>query len=99
MSVDRLAVSYDYLSQKGVKICDLETVFGIVLKRIRTELNLSQEELAFSSNLDRTYISLLERGKRQPSLSTIFALSNALNIKPSQLVDEVEKEFDRNSKA
>ncbi|WP_226603243.1 helix-turn-helix domain-containing protein [Bacillus cereus] len=44
---------------------------------------MSQEELAFNSVLDRTYISLLERGKRKPTISTLFSLASALNIPPS----------------
>jgi transcriptional regulator with XRE-family HTH domain len=43
---------------------NIEACFGRHLRKIREEKRLSQEELAFRSNLDRTYISLLERGKR-----------------------------------
>ncbi|PGR66386.1 helix-turn-helix domain-containing protein [Bacillus cereus] len=50
---------------------------------------MSQEKLSFNSGLDRTYISLLERGKRKPTINTVFALANALNIKPSQLIEEL----------
>lgn len=70
---------------------DIETAFGKVLRRIRKEQNLSQEKLAFMSGLDRTYISLLERGKRNASLATLFALGVPLKIKPSILIEETEK--------
>ncbi|MBC2682700.1 helix-turn-helix transcriptional regulator [Bacillus toyonensis] len=53
---------------------------------------MSQEKLSFNSGLDRTYISLLERGKRKPTINTVFALANALNIKPSQLIEELENQ-------
>ena len=52
---------------------------------------MSQEALAESSNLDRTFVSMLERGLRQPSLETIWSLSNALEISPSGLVKLVEE--------
>ncbi|WP_147535630.1 helix-turn-helix domain-containing protein [Bacillus marasmi] len=68
-----------------------EEAFGIVLKKYRNKQSLSQEKLAINCELDRTYISLLERGKRNPSLGNIFKLANELDIKPSQLIVEVEK--------
>ncbi|WP_416381016.1 helix-turn-helix domain-containing protein [Hymenobacter sp. GOD-10R] len=64
--------------------------FGVVVREARNEQRLSQEELAFESNLDRTFISLLETGKKQPSLLTIFQLATALRISPSDLLKRVE---------
>ena len=57
---------------------------------MRETNKLSQEKLAEFCNLDRTYISLLERGKRQPTITTIFKLAKALNISPSALIEKVE---------
>jgi len=68
----------------------IKNKFGEVLRELRTAQNLSQEKLALNSGLDRTYISMLERGKRQPSLTTIFALSNTLKTLPSNMVKLVE---------
>lgn len=51
-------------------------------------MGLSQEGLAFDSGLDRTYISSLERGKRNVSLINIQKLANALGIKASNLLEE-----------
>jgi transcriptional regulator with XRE-family HTH domain len=51
---------------------------------------LTQENLALESNLSRAYISDIEMGKKDPSLFTIFKLANALRLKPSVLIDEVE---------
>jgi transcriptional regulator with XRE-family HTH domain len=72
---------------------NLELSFAKVLKSLRIAKKLSQEELAFRSNLDRTYISMLERSVYQPTLSTIFALSKALNTTPSELFKLVENEY------
>ncbi|WP_319229681.1 helix-turn-helix transcriptional regulator [Draconibacterium orientale] len=71
----------------------LSQVFGKVLRDLRIDAGLSQEKLAEIADLDRTYISLLERGLRQPSLSTVFALAQALKIKPHQLIKDVEEEL------
>lgn len=69
----------------------LRQIFGNVLREYRKQANLSQEKLAELADLDTTYISLLERGLRQPSLITIFNLAKALNVKPHQLIETVEK--------
>ncbi len=67
----------------------LEKAFGGVLRELRKKKELSQESLALESGLDRTFISLLERGLRQPSLSTIFTISSALGIAPHDMVKKV----------
>lgn len=69
------------------------SVFGKVLRKLRESQSLSQEKLAEYCDLDRTYISLLERGLRQPTISTIFKIADALNITPSELVKKVEMEL------
>lgn len=70
-----------------------EEIFGQVLKTIRKKQKMSQEKLAFQSNLDRTYISMLERGVHQPTLNTLLSLAEALNMKASELVEIVEGEI------
>jgi transcriptional regulator with XRE-family HTH domain len=69
-------------------------IFGQVLRELREERKISQEKLAEYCDLDRTFISLLERGQRQPSLSTIFKLSEALKIKPSKFLEMIELRLD-----
>ncbi|AIQ64872.1 XRE family transcriptional regulator [Paenibacillus stellifer] len=71
-----------------------EEVFGEVLRTIRKKQKMSQEKLAFQSNLDRTYISMLERGVHQPTQNSLLALAKALNMKASELVELVEEKID-----
>lgn len=59
--------------------------FGLHLKSIRIDKGLSQEKLALIANLDRTYISGIERGVRNISLANILKLANALEVSPSEL--------------
>jgi DNA-binding XRE family transcriptional regulator len=66
--------------------------FGRVLKSLRNAKGISQEKLAELSGLDRSYVSLLERGLRQPSLETLFLIGSALDISPSEIVGRVEKD-------
>jgi len=68
-------------------------IFRQVLRELRENENISQEKLAEYCDLDRTYISLLERGLRQPTITTLFKLSKALNIKPSRLVEKVQEQY------
>ena len=68
----------------------IEKFFGQVLQQIRKERGLSQEELGFESGYHRTYISQLERGKKSPSLQTIFKLAKALKVEPSEIVEHIQ---------
>ena len=65
-------------------------IFGKVLRELREAKNISQEKLAEYCELDRTYISLLERGLRQPTITTLFKVAKALDIAPSKLIEKVE---------
>ena len=64
----------------------IQKTFGEVLREVRVGRGLSQQELALQSELDRTYISLLERGLRQPTLTTLIVLASTLDIDPAELV-------------
>lgn len=70
----------------------IQCAFGLVLRRARKEAKLSQEDLALASGLDRTFISLLERGLRQPTLTTLFAIATSLGAEPHALVRQTEGE-------
>jgi transcriptional regulator with XRE-family HTH domain len=59
--------------------------FGLHIKKLRISKKLTQEELAFSASLDRTYISGIERGKRNVSFINILKLASALDVHPNQL--------------
>ena len=64
----------------------VEISFGQILRKLRESAALSQEQLAFRSGHHRTYISLLERGLRSPSLQAIVKISAALEISPDEIV-------------
>jgi transcriptional regulator with XRE-family HTH domain len=61
--------------------------FGKNLRKARLNSGLTQEKLALALEFDRTYIGLLERGKRNPSLVTIYKIANFLEIEISQLLE------------
>lgn len=64
----------------------IHRAFGRVLREYRLKSKLSQEDLALEAGIDRTFVSLLERGKRQPTLETLFRLAKVLGVSPATLV-------------
>lgn len=69
--------------------------FGFRVKFFRTNLKLSQDELAEKADLHRTYVGAVERGERNICLNNIFKLADALGVPPKNLFDEnidLEKE-------
>lgn len=66
--------------------------FGLVLRGLRKERGLSQEALALEAGIQRNYVSLIERGVNQPTITIVFKLAAALAMKPSQVIDLVEAE-------
>jgi transcriptional regulator with XRE-family HTH domain len=60
---------------------------GQNLRRLRREKGWSQEQFAFEAGLHRTYVSDLERGARNPTITVIEKLAAALGIAPSRLLE------------
>jgi len=69
----------------------LNQAFGKYLREVRRAANLSQEALAAKSRLHPTYISLLERGRRSPSLASIVCLAESLGLRAYELVKGAEE--------
>jgi transcriptional regulator with XRE-family HTH domain len=65
------------------------TRFGLRLRALREKAGLSQEELAERAQVHRTYLSGIERGRRNPSLINLLRIAKALNLSISVLFEEV----------
>jgi XRE family transcriptional regulator, regulator of sulfur utilization len=65
-------------------------IFGAIVRKRRTEQGLSQESLANLAGLHRTYISMLERGIRNPSLTVILQIAEALDTRAATLMADLE---------
>jgi transcriptional regulator with XRE-family HTH domain len=70
---------------------DSKELLGRNVVRLRKACGLSQEELAAKSGLHRTYISGIERGRRNISVDNLFALAEALGVEPSELVSKTSR--------
>lgn len=69
------------------------SAFGLALRERRAEVGISQEELCFESDVDRTYLSEIERGFRNPTLKVLWKLAAALKMKPSKLIALTESKM------
>ena len=64
---------------------------GFALKRLRESKRLTQEALAEKADLDRTYLSDIERGARNPGIKNVARLAKALGVTTSQLLEGINE--------
>jgi len=69
-------------------------MLGEELRRAREAAGLSQEQLAFRANLDRSYVSQLENGHKSPTVNVLFRICDALGVRPSEIFARVERARD-----
>jgi transcriptional regulator with XRE-family HTH domain len=69
---------------------DLLIKLGLKIRELREKSGLTQEELAFISNLHRTYIGMIERAEKNITITTLFKISNALGVS----IKEIMQDFD-----
>jgi transcriptional regulator with XRE-family HTH domain len=62
--------------------------FSKVIRRRRLQANKTQQQVANACGMDRSYLSLLEMGKQQPSLSTFLRLAKGLEQRPEDLLHD-----------
>lgn len=65
------------------------TQFGVELRKARTAAELTQQVLAERADIDPVFVSLLENGHRQPSLTVLLNLERVLGLGPGELVQRV----------
>jgi DNA-binding XRE family transcriptional regulator len=85
-----------FIPERAIK--DLAGVSPTEVRRNQPDqiaAGLSQKQLGLESGVQRNFISLIETGQNQPTITTIFKLALALNLKPSKLVAEAEKLLSR----
>ncbi|GAC1445543.1 MAG: helix-turn-helix transcriptional regulator [Chloroflexota bacterium] len=71
---------------------DILVEFGRRVRELRQELGLSQEDLAFRTELDRSYISGIERGRRNVALRNILVLASSLDVTLAQMFEGLEQQ-------
>jgi transcriptional regulator with XRE-family HTH domain len=73
----------------------IKQIIGKTVKAIRIKQGLSQEDLAHECDVDRSYISMIEVGRNEPSVTKIFELCRGLRIKPTDFFKLVEGEYEK----
>lgn len=68
-------------------------VVGMVIQRFREEQKKSQDLVSGLAGIGRTHLSAIERGERKPTLETFFKIAYALDMRPSRIMEEIEKEL------
>jgi len=71
-------------------------ILGKKIRFLRERAELSQEEFADKCGFDRTYISMIERGKRNLSFSNLVKVANGLGVSVSQLTEDIDHGIDTN---
>lgn len=74
---------------------DLIAALGVEVKARRTELDLTQEDLAGRMQIDRPFVSLIEVGRKQPTISVLYALAGALELRFDELAARVDVRYRR----
>lgn len=69
---------------------DPKTV-GNVIRQFRESKGLSQEVVSGFADIGRTHLSAIERGERKPTLETFYRIAEAMRIRPSVILAEIEK--------
>ena len=69
-------------------------IVGRVIQQFREQRKLSQEVVSGFADIGRTHLSAIERGERKPTLETFFRISEALNVRPSELMAAIEAEIE-----
>lgn len=68
-------------------------VVGYVIQQFREKKKLSQEVVSGFAGIGRTHLSAIERGERKPTLETFFRISEALQVRPGDLMNAIEDEI------
>ena len=69
---------------------EVQLAYGEALRELRQERGISQEALAHKSDLDRTYVSGVERGERNPTLASLLRITEALDLNLSDVALRAE---------
>ncbi|HEV3071210.1 MAG TPA: helix-turn-helix transcriptional regulator [Solirubrobacteraceae bacterium] len=67
-----------------------DQTLALELRRLRVERGLTQEALAFSANVTVSALARIERGRSNPTWTTLVRIANALNITPAELITAAE---------
>lgn len=68
-------------------------VVGEVIRKLRLQKGMTQELLSGLAGIARTHLTMIENGSKQPNFETVWRIAAALDLKPSELVAQIEAEI------
>lgn len=71
-------------------------IVGKVIAEYRVKKNISQEVLSGFAGIARTHLSMIENGKRKPTLETFYRICQSMGVKPSVVMEEIERRAKEN---
>lgn len=71
---------------------------GVAIRRLRKERGLSQEVLSGLAGIARTHLTMIESGAKQANFETLWRIAGALNMRPSELVAQIEAQVEMDMK-
>lgn len=69
----------------------LAGMLGNELRKARDDAKMTQEQLSFAAEIDRTYVSMLENNKKSPTVEVLFRICKALGVSASEVIARVEQ--------
>ena len=66
-------------------------MLGDELKKARDDAKMTQEQLSYAAEIDRTYVSMLENNKKSPTVEVLFRICKALGVSASEVIARVER--------
>ncbi len=89
--------SYTYvLRKRGEAVQFDNSAIGRTIRNLRNKKGVSQDVLSGFAGIARTHLTMIENGDKQANFETLWKIANALEIRPSELVDLTEDEIERN---
>lgn len=70
-------------------------IVGKTIRNLRNKKGVSQEVLSGIAGIARTHLTMIENGNKQANFETVWKIANALDIRPSELVLQIEKEVEQ----
>ena len=87
---------YHIIRGDNMYIPTLDSVIvGETIAEFRKRKGVSQEVLSGLADIGRTHLSAIERGERKPTLETLYRISNALGVKMSDIIIEIEEKINK----
>ena len=96
LSFPRFLIHY-LLRKRGEAVQFDNNAIGRTIRSLRNKKGISQDVLSGFAGIARTHLTMIENGDKQANFETLWKIANALDMRPSELVAQIEAEIERNS--